>query len=202
MPRGCAIIPRKGIVRRLRRGRSGLQVRHRLAPEAIRHVLDCPWRQRYHRPALLPHQWKVRGLLGAGSGGLINPLFSLLRRAPVSFPDQSGLPVSTGSVTLILRLYDTPTGGKVVWEETQANVPVTAGRFSILLGSRTPLDLRRFGSTQYLGITIDDGKANTVDVEMRPRQVLVPVPWAYKSSDSDQLAGHQWRDLLEGGSND
>ena len=66
-------IPRKGIVRRLRRGRSGLQVRHRLAAEAIRHVLDCPWRQRHHRPALLPHQREVRGLLGTGSGGMINP---------------------------------------------------------------------------------------------------------------------------------
>jgi len=66
-------IPRKGIVRRLRRGRSGLQVRHRLAAEASRHVLDCPWRQRHHRPALLPHQREVRGLLGTGSGGMINP---------------------------------------------------------------------------------------------------------------------------------
>jgi len=43
-------------------------------------VLDCPWRQRHHRPALLPHQWEVRRLLGAGSYCLINPFFSLLCR--------------------------------------------------------------------------------------------------------------------------
>src|SRR5260370_26163006 len=57
-----------------------MQVRCGGAPEAIRHVLDRPRRQRHHRPALLPHQWEVRGLLGAGSSCLINPLFSLLRR--------------------------------------------------------------------------------------------------------------------------
>jgi hypothetical protein len=33
---------------------------------------------------LLPLQWEVRGLLGAASGRLITPCFSLLSRTPVS----------------------------------------------------------------------------------------------------------------------
>jgi hypothetical protein len=46
---------------------------HRIAPEAIRNVLDCPRCQRHHCPALLLLQWEVRGLLGGASGCLMNP---------------------------------------------------------------------------------------------------------------------------------
>jgi hypothetical protein len=118
--------------------------------------------------------------------------------------NQSGVPDSaSGSATLVFRLYDTPTGGAVKWEEIQKHVAVVAGRFTVLLGSRTPFpSLDIFGGPLYLGITVDDGDPKTVDVEMRPRQAIVPVINAFHSNNSDKLLGHDWSDLLEGGASD
>jgi hypothetical protein len=118
--------------------------------------------------------------------------------------NQSGSPTTaTGSAILIFRLYDTPTGGAVKWEETQRDVAVVAGRFNVLLGSRTPFpSFDIFSGPLYLGITIDDGDPSTVDVEMRPRQTIVPVISAFHSNNADKLAGHDWSDLLVGGATD
>jgi transposase len=44
------------LVCRLGRHRSGMQDRHRLPPQAVRHVLDGSRRQRYRCPAVLPAQ--------------------------------------------------------------------------------------------------------------------------------------------------
>ena len=118
--------------------------------------------------------------------------------------NQSGVPESaSGSATLIFRLYDTPTGGAVKWEETQKDVAVVAGHFNALLGSRTPFpSLDLFSGLLFLGITVDDGDPTTVDIEMRPRQAIVPVINAFHSNNADKLAGHDWSDLLEGGATD
>ena len=50
------------------------------------------------------------------------------------------------------------------------------GTVSVLLGAREPFpDLTLFSSTVYLGVTVDDGEPATADIEMRPRQAIVPV---------------------------
>jgi hypothetical protein len=118
--------------------------------------------------------------------------------------DQGGAPVSiTNSVSLVFRLYDQPISGQAIWEEAQPNVSVASGRFSVLLGSRVPLpDAKTFAASLYLGITIVDGQSQTADIEMRPRQAIIPVPAAIWANDSQKLAGHDWSDLLSGGSND
>ncbi len=138
---------------------------------------------------------------------------SLLARAQMSpavipfqgqLASQSGEPLSPAQpVTLVFRLYENPVGGVALWEESQPNIVVIGGRFNVLLGSRTPFsDLKIFNRTIYLGITIDDGDPATVDVEMRPRQAIVPVISAILARNSDKLNGHDWSDLLVGGSND
>jgi hypothetical protein len=118
--------------------------------------------------------------------------------------EQSGLPLSTsGTVTMIFRIYDTPTGGTPLWEEAQSNIALSSGRFSVLLGSKTPFSEEIvLNKTVYLGITVDDGKSGTVDVEMRPRQAVVPSMFALRSAEASKLNGHDWSDILVGGSKD
>lgn len=79
-----------------------------------------------------------------------------------------------GPYTLTFRLYDAVDGGAEVWEETQTNVPVVDGQFSVLLGQVTPLDLP-FDKDLWLSIEVGS------DGEMSPRQRLSSVPYAYRA---------------------
>jgi microcystin-dependent protein len=115
--------------------------------------------------------------------------------------DQAGQPLSpTNAVTVVFRLYRVPVGGVAIWEESQPNISVIAGRFSVILGSRTELPgPTNFNATLYLGITIDDDDPATADVEMRPRQALVPVvsaTYAKHAKDAETLNGFNWNDFL------
>lgn len=101
--------------------------------------------------------------------------------------DQQGNPVTPEQpLTLVFRIYKTPTGGVPAWEEAQQNVEVVAGRFTVLLGTLNEFeDLSLFNSTVYLGITPDDGNPATADVELRPRQAIVPIIAAVHSVTSE-----------------
>jgi hypothetical protein len=112
--------------------------------------------------------------------------------------NQAGQPLSpTNAVTLVFRLYQVPVGGVAIWEESQPNISVNAGRFSVLLGSRTLLPAQTyFNSTLYLGITVDDGNPATADVELRPRQALVPVVSASYAKNAGKLNGYDWSALF------
>lgn len=117
-------------------------------------------------------------------GLLLCPAFSVVAdEQPGVIPyqgqlaDQDGKPVSpTEPITLVFRVYSQPVGGTPFWHEVHDNVSVVGGRFSVLLGAREPFpDLALFRHTVYLGVTVDDGEPATADVEMRPRQAIVPV---------------------------
>ena len=118
--------------------------------------------------------------------------------------NQAGEPLSPSTpLSLTFRLYKTPVGGAVLWEEVQPNIMVISGRFNVLLGSRVRFpNLEMFKGSVYLGITIDDGKETTADVELRPRQAIVPAVSAVIAFDSDKLAGRDWSAILKDGSND
>src|SRR5437868_2518188 len=59
--------------------------------------------------------------------------------------NQAGQPLTpTNAVTLIFRLYQAPVGGVAIWEESQPNISVNGGRFSVLLGSRTQLPAQSY----------------------------------------------------------
>ena len=102
--------------------------------------------------------------------------------------DQSGKPVNpTDPITLVFRVYSQPVGGTPSWQEVHESVSVVGGRFSVLLGVGEPFpDLALFRQTVYLGVTVDDGEPATADIEMRPRQAIVPVIAASYSA----TAGH------------
>ena len=69
-------VPPSAPVRRLGCDRSWLQNRNRFPPKTIRHVLDGSRSQRHHRPAVLPSQRPLRGLLGGAPGGLTSTSMS------------------------------------------------------------------------------------------------------------------------------
>ena len=101
--------------------------------------------------------------------------------------DQEGRPVNPAeAITLVFRIYSAPTGGTPTWQEVHDDVSVVGGRFSVLLGAREPFpNLTMFNQTVYLGVTVDDGEPATADVEMRPRQAIVPVIAAVHAAEAD-----------------
>ncbi|GIW07142.1 MAG: hypothetical protein KatS3mg060_1947 [Dehalococcoidia bacterium] len=91
--------------------------------------------------------------------------------------DSAGQPIS-GTVNLRFGLYETSTGGSPLWQETQNNVQVSSGFFSVLLGSISPLSAAFFSdTTRYLGVAVDTGSGFT----SLPRQRLASVPYAFQA---------------------
>ena len=81
-----------------------------------------------------------------------------------------GIPVTDGSYTLTFKLYDVPTNGDSLWNETQ-NVQVTNGLINAIIGSVTPLNLP-FDKQYWLGITVGGG------LELTPRITLTASPYS------------------------
>ncbi len=85
--------------------------------------------------------------------------------------DRAGAP-STGSQSIVYRIYDSATGGTPIWTET-LNVTLDDGYFSTQLGATTPLTPMVFaGRTRFLGVTVG------TDPEMTPREPIGSVPYA------------------------
>lgn len=83
-----------------------------------------------------------------------------------------------GTATISFAVYPTLNGGSALWQETQNNVTVTDGFFSVLLGSVTPLTAAVFNQTErYLQVTVDLGAGATT----LPRQRLAAVPYALQA---------------------
>lgn len=113
---------------------------------------------------VIPYQ----GLLTDSGGGSVNP----------------GAPL-----TLTFNVYWAREGGTPEWSETHENVAVVGGRFSVLLGDTVPFpeDLGVFfGRTVYVGVTADNGDPDAAEVEMRPRQAIVPVVASRWAADADR----------------
>ncbi|MBK9256201.1 MAG: hypothetical protein IPM42_11995 [Saprospiraceae bacterium] len=84
----------------------------------------------------------------------------------------AGVTVADGERQLKFRIYNVPTGGVHLWEET-ATVNVVGGIYSYLIGSNVALPLPQFanGTTLYLGIVAEN-------FEMQPRTELAFAPYA------------------------
>jgi len=104
------------------------------------------------------------------------------------------------------RLYSVSSGGTATYSETQT-VTISGGEFSVLIGNGTGLTglpgptspaspIRTLGdvinsattSALYLGITVDDGNAATVDTEISPRQQLVTGAYSMRSLMAETVA--------------
>ena len=74
-----------------------------------------------------------------------------------SLTGNAGAPLNE-TVTLEFRLYDSASGGNLLWQETHAGVMVSAGFFSIHLGESTPLTAAHFDEAgRYLEVRVDRG---------------------------------------------
>ncbi|HVZ37639.1 MAG TPA: hypothetical protein VHI13_00015, partial [Candidatus Kapabacteria bacterium] len=90
----------------------------------------------------------------------------------------TGQPVTPGTYTVTFRIYDRPTGGYMLWTETQPSIAINRGLFNVMLGSVNPLDLpfdRQYWITTQVG-------SNT---EMMPRTQLASAPYSFRAINSD-----------------
>jgi hypothetical protein len=92
--------------------------------------------------------------------------------------DTGGKPLPDGSYSVQFTIYDAPTAGTALWQETQA-VNQAGGVFVAHLGTvqTFPSDLFT-GGDRWLGIKVGD------DPEMAERIRLTPSPWAIFTAES------------------
>lgn len=92
----------------------------------------------------------------------------------------SGVPVPDGNYSIQFAIYDVPTGGNSLWSETNANVQIKGGLFSVLLGSVINLPANIFDNPdRFFGVKVSG------DPEMMPRQKIASVAYAVKAGLAD-----------------
>lgn len=105
----------------------------------------------------------------------------VMAQAPNTIQYQGKLADATGPITtavnVTFRIYDSESGGSMLWEETHVGlIPNDIGVFTVALGSITTLGPHVFsGQPRYLGITVG------ADAEMTPRQLITSVPYSLNS---------------------
>ena len=98
--------------------------------------------------------------------------------------DQFRAPVPNGPYNITIRIYDAPTGGTSLWQETEG-VTTFDGVFTTLLGDQTPLSIP-FDRPYWLSIELQG------EAEMTPRIPLVAAPYALNAahaSVADSVTG-------------
>ena len=84
------------------------------------------------------------------------------------------------TVQMTFSIYPDTSGSPPVWTETQTQVVVKEGVFSVLLGEVDSLPPSIFdGNTRYLGIKVE------TDPEMRPMKQMVSVGYAFHAIVAD-----------------
>jgi hypothetical protein len=109
--------------------------------------------------AEVPHMINYQGKLTSASGGCLND-----------------------TVQMTFTIYADSFGTTSEWTETQTEVMVKEGVFSVLLGSVNHIpggDTVFDGSIQYLGVQVES------DPEMRPLKPMVSVAYAYRAGTTD-----------------
>ena len=94
-----------------------------------------------------------------------------------------GVPVANGNYPMEFRIYALSAGGAALWSEAVANVPVSNGRFNVLLGQGTALPENTFDGTERWLEAVFNGQV------MTPRVRLVTVPYAHRISTVDGATG-------------
>jgi len=107
-----------------------------------------------------------------------------------------------GPVGLTFKLYSVPTGGSALFTETQSNIPLTNGVFSVVIGTTAAIPRDLFlGASVYLGVTVTGDAGG----EMLPRANLAMSPFAFSAnqlSDNTEVrlvAGITYSTFTNGG---
>ena len=95
----------------------------------------------------------------------------------------TGASVADTACVMQFAIYDAPTGGTLLWTETNNAVQVKKGLFSLLLGGISPLGPNIFNTpNRFLGVKVG------ADAEMTPRQQIVSSAFAFKAATADMAA--------------
>lgn len=94
--------------------------------------------------------------------------------------DANGASVADGERSVTFRLYDVPTGGTALWEET-ATVNVIGGIYSHNLGTVTPLVEGNFATNVFLGVEVGG-------LELSPRTEMTYAPYALSVLAAQKVA--------------
>ncbi len=130
------------------------------------------------RPAYAQSDQLQPGAMTAGGAAVTEAVASLpnVIHYQGDLYSAAGQPLE-GTYNLTFRIYDAPVGGTVLYTEPHPNVPVRAGRFSVLLGDSVPFTADLFGGpNRYIGLAVSP------DAEMIPRQRFSVAPYAYWAS--------------------
>jgi len=94
--------------------------------------------------------------------------------------DEGGNPIEEGFFDLKFAFYDAQTAGELLWSETHQHVHVTAGNFTVFLGSITPLPEKFFvGGIVWLESAIrPSGEAEFVPLTPRQKFGIPTTPEA------------------------
>ncbi len=122
-------------------------------------------------------------------------LFSFFLPAVVASISQASVPpfisyqgkLTTGeggclndTVQMTFSVYPDTLGSVADWSETQTQVVIRDGIFSVLLGSVSPMPSSVFdGSIKFLGIQVES------DLEMRPLRPMLTSAYAFRSQEAD-----------------
>jgi hypothetical protein len=97
--------------------------------------------------------------------------------------DSEGAPLDS-TLSMTFTIYDDETAGEIWWTETQPEVTVSNGLFSVLLGSQNGIPDTVFrDTTRWLGVTVGS------DAEIAPRTKLVSIPYALRVATVDGAKG-------------
>jgi len=84
---------------------------------------------------------------------------------------------ANGTYNMVVKIYDAPAGGNLLWQETHNNVEVREGHFNLLLGESSPVPDDLFSSPdRYVQLTVND-------VPMEPTQRFASVPYASQAAN-------------------
>ncbi|MCD6501385.1 hypothetical protein J7L01_02175, partial [bacterium] len=99
--------------------------------------------------------------------------------------DTTGTPI-TGARDIVFRIYDSETGGALVWSESHASVNLSDGFFAVTLGETNPLDFD-YSDTYYLEVQIGSDT-------LAPREPFASVLYALWAQSADQIGGYDMGD--------
>ena len=166
------------------------------------------------------NRWLIIGVLGLSQ----QMLYAV---QPLLVPFQGYMTASDGTVledgvkTVQFKIYDFPVGGESVWAGEVHRLSINGGLINTILGTQVEIpsfygadmDVATFSRPLYLEITVDgDGNEviNSADPPLLPRQVVLPAPFAARSSwaelatrsesseVSDSLEGFSWASIMTG----
>jgi len=116
--------------------------------------------------------------------------------------DQTGAAMPPGAYIIQFRIWDSPTGGNLIWGQQQNLTIQSSGAFNVILGANTgssiPGTTPEFtslgsafsGSNAFLGVSVAAGPSGVIanPAEISPRQQLLTVPFAIQAQFAQQAA--------------